>query len=116
MIVLRFLLSFFLIGILGFTFYAGSTSGWNLFPFFINELLAMSWNGQFHFDFLCYLTLSGLWIAWRHEFSFMGILLGMIGTIGGILFLAPYLLIESYRSKGELSYILLGKNRHDKIN
>jgi hypothetical protein len=43
-------------------------------------MAAMTWPGQFNFDFLCFLTLSGLWLAWRHHFSLGGACIGCAGS------------------------------------
>ena len=109
----RILLIIFIVGILGFTGIVIFNHGWNLLPIFFGDMAAMTWPGQFNFDFMCFLILSGLWLAWRHHFSFGGIVLGVLGLIGGIMVLAPYLLIESFKANGEMKILLLGKVRAD---
>jgi hypothetical protein len=74
-------------------------------------IAAMTWPGQFNLDFLGFLVLSGVWLAWRHHFSPIGLGLGLMGLSGGILFLAPYLLIASYRAEGDVRILFLGKSR-----
>jgi hypothetical protein len=74
-------------------------------------MAAMTWAGQFNFDFLCLLTLSGLWLAWRHHFSLGGLVLGVLGLFGGIMVLAPYLLLATYKANGDMKILLLGKVR-----
>ena len=59
---------------------------------------------------LNYLILSGLWIAWRHRFSTTGIVLGLIASVLGILFFAPYLLFVSILADGDTKKIVLGEN------
>ena len=71
----------------------------------------MTWPGQFNFDFMCFLILSGLWLAWRHHFSVGGIALGVVGVFGGIMLLASYLLIAGYKANGDVKILLLGKAR-----
>lgn len=93
-------------GILILTIYAVNIQGLNLFKYAV----LTGWQGQFNFDFFCYLLLSGLWIAWREKFSQKGILLGLIASVGGIFFFAPYLFILTLKTKGNLKEILLGKN------
>lgn len=56
--------------------FAGSTQGWNFMPVFVEDIFAMTWRGQFNVDFTCLLLLSGLWLAWRHRRSSVGIVLG----------------------------------------
>jgi hypothetical protein len=82
--------------------------GLGLLPVFFGDIARMAWPGQFNLDFLCMLTLSGLWVAWRHGFSGSGILLGLLALFGGVLFLSIYLLVESRRAGGDVARLLLG--------
>ncbi len=68
----------------------------------------MAWPGQFNFDFMCLLILSGLWVAWRQKFSPAGLGLGLLAFFGGALFLSGYLLIESFRGYQSIEALLLG--------
>lgn len=88
-----------------------ATDGWNFFPILFENLAALGWSGHFNIDFLTYLWLSAIWIAWRHEFSAAGIGLALIGSIAGMLFFAPYLLVVSFRSGGDIKALLLGEGR-----
>ena len=108
MFAFRILLGIMITGILGYTGVVGANHGWNLFPVFFGDMLAMTWPGQFNFDFMCLLMFSGLWIAWRHHFSTGGLGLGVLGVLGGTTMLAPYLLIVSFKAKGDMKEILLG--------
>ena len=107
----RILLIIITIGIIIFTAIVGFNHGWNLLPIFFGDMVAMTWPGQFNFDFMCFLILSGLWLAWRHHFSIGGLFLGLVGLFGGIMILAPYLLIASYKANGDIKMLLLGKVR-----
>jgi len=107
----RILLTIITISIISFTGIVVFNHGWNLFPIFFGDMAAMTWAGQFNFDFMCYLTLSGLWLTWRHHFSLGGLALGVLGFFGGIMVLAPYLLIASYQANGDVKILLLGKVR-----
>lgn len=107
----RILLTAMIIGIIVYTIIVGANYGWNLFPQFFGDMAAMTWPGQFNFDFMCLLMFSGLWLAWRHRFSPGGILIGVLGLFGGTMFLAPYLLIVSFKAKGDMNKILLGARR-----
>lgn len=109
----RILLTILIIGITSFTGIVIFNHGWNLLPIFFGEMASMTWPGQFNFDFLCFLMLSGLWLAWRHHFSLGGLALGVMGLFGGIMVLAPYLLLASYRTNGDMKKLLLGKVRGD---
>ena len=85
--------------------------GMGLYPIFFGDIAAMSWPGQFNLDFLCFLIMSGIWVAWRHAFSMLGLVLGFAAFNLGAPFLAAYLLVESYRNNGDSAAILLGKAR-----
>jgi hypothetical protein len=55
------------------------------------------------------LSLSALWVAWRHRFTAAGLALALFAFFGGASFLAVYLLVVSFRTNGDLRQILLGK-------
>ncbi len=85
--------------------------GPNLFPVFFGDILAMSWAGQFNVDFTSFLTLSAVWLAWRHHFTPAGLALGVLGFFGGGLFLCAYLFIVSLGVAGDPKVLLLGRER-----
>lgn len=85
--------------------------GMNLLPVFFGDMAEMGWPGQFNLDFLCFLVLSALWVAWRHHFSAAGLALGLVALFGGMLFLSVYLLVQSYRTQGDVRALLLGEAR-----
>jgi hypothetical protein len=85
--------------------------GFTLFPIFVGDMAAMSWRGQFNVDFTSFLTLSALWIAWRHEFSAVGIALGVLGFFGGALVLTAYLFFASLSAQDDVRELFLGKAR-----
>ena len=58
--------------------------GFGLLGVFFGDIIAMGWPGQFNVDFSSYLTLSALWLAWRHHFSPAGIALAIAGFFGGL--------------------------------
>jgi hypothetical protein len=74
----------------------------------------MAWPGQFNLDFMFMLILSALWVAWRHQFSGIGILLAVLTLLGGTLFLTTYLLILSWQFNGNMKPVLLGAVRVQK--
>jgi hypothetical protein len=92
-----------------YTIIVGVNHGWNLFEVFFSNVAAVNWDGQFNVDFMSFLSLSGLWVSWRHGFSVGAIALGLVAFFGGILFLAPYLLWASWNAKGDVMTMLLGK-------
>ncbi len=85
--------------------------GFGLLGVFFGDIMAMGWPGQFNVDFTSYLTLSALWLAWRHHFSAAGIALATAGFFGGALFLTAYLFVASLAAKGDVQRLLLGKTR-----
>ena len=85
--------------------------GWNFFPVYFADVAGMTWRGQFDVDFSSFLILSALWVMWRHHFSGGGILLGLIASVGGMLFLGTYLLIVSFQVNGDMKALLLGERR-----
>lgn len=85
--------------------------GANLLPVFFGDLFAMGWSGQFNLDFMFYLLLSALWIAWRHHFSPGGIVLGLVASVGGMLFFAVYLFFTVGNAQGDMKVLLLGRRR-----
>lgn len=95
----------------GYTLVVGINHGWNLLPVFFSNILEMSWSGQFNVDFMSFLGLSGIWVAWRHQFSGGAIALGVVAFFGGMMFLAPYLLWASAQAGGNAKVLLLGEER-----
>lgn len=91
-----------------YTFIAYQTEGADLFSVFIANIKSLTWSGQFNLDFLCYLTLSGLWIMWRSKFSGNSILVGVTAMILGIVFFAPFLLWLLHKENRDLKRILIG--------
>jgi hypothetical protein len=96
------------LGLFAYTFIAYQTEGAILFSVALNNLKSLTWSGQFNLDFLCYLTISGIWIMWRNKFSGISILVGTVAMILGIVFFAPYLLWLMYKENGDLKRVLVG--------
>ena len=94
--------------IVTFTATAIAAGGVDLVTPFFTPILAMTWQGQVHVDFVCYLVLSGLWMAWRRGLDRAGIALGLLAPPLGILFFAPYLLALSLSTRGDARRLLLG--------
>jgi len=78
---------------------------------FVNYAVLTGWQGQFNYDFVCFIVLVSIWIMWRHNFSIKGIVLGLITPFGGILYLAPYLFIISILAKDNSVEFFIGKNK-----
>ena len=106
---LRVLLVAMLVTLVIYTGFAIVNDGPFFFAIAAGDVAALGWPGQFNLDFVCYLILSAIWVAWRHKFSMIGIGLGLIASVGGIIFLSIYLLIASYRANGDVREILLGE-------
>ena len=86
----RTLLVVIFISILGYTAIVAANHGLGLLAVFFGDIAAMGWPGQFNVDFTGFLTLSALWLVWRHHFSPVGIALGLLGFFGGGLFLSDF--------------------------
>ncbi|MEM7470166.1 MAG: hypothetical protein AAF340_02365 [Pseudomonadota bacterium] len=82
--------------------------GLNLITPFVGPILDMTWQGQFNFDFTCYLILSGIWMAWRGGFTGGSVALGLLAPPLGIFFFAPFLIFLIGQSNGDPKRLLLG--------
>lgn len=111
MTLFRGLLVLMTLSIVTYTMLVGINHGWNLLPYFVSEMMMMTWQGQFNFDFSCFLVLSGLWTIWRNEFTPLAYVLGLVAAVRGIMFLAPYLLFLSFKEQADAKTILIGHNR-----
>ncbi len=98
------------LGLLAYTGLAILNDGFDLVTPFVSDLGSLKWPGQFNADFLTYLWLSALWIAWRHKFSGGGIALALIASVAGILFFSVYLLVCLAKAGGDMSRLLLGEH------
>lgn len=107
----RLLLVLIFVAIAGYTFVTISNHGFGLLAVFFGDMAEFGWPGQFNLDFMCMLALSALWVAWRHQFSAAGLLLGVVAFFGGAFFLSAYLFVESLRAGGDSRVLLLGNAR-----
>jgi hypothetical protein len=108
---LRLLLATLWLVLAAYTAMVVAQEGLNLLPIFFGDIAKVAWPGQFNLDFLCFLTLSALWTAWRNNFSAPGLLLALVAFFGGAGFLLPYLLFLTVRAGGDVRVVLLGKAR-----
>ena len=97
----RILLAFIFLSIVGYTAVVIANHGIGLAEVFFGDIARMAWPGQFNLDFMGFLTLSGLWLAWRHHFSPGGLALGVLGFVGGAPVLTAYLFVASLQAKGD---------------
>lgn len=88
-----------------------SNHGMGLLPIFFGDIAELEWPGQFNLDFLGFLTLSAFWLAWRHQFSPLGLGLGVLGFFGGAPVLTAYLFVASFACNGDPAALLLGPAR-----
>ncbi len=111
MALFRIFLATLFLGVAVYTLMVGAGHGWNLVPPFLAEIRAVTWQGQFNLDFATFLLLSGLWCAWRNEFTPAGWGLALLASSGGILFLAAYLFYLSMATGGDIKTMMLGARR-----
>lgn len=97
--------------IVPYTAFVVSRHGLDLLPVFFGDIARMGWAGQFNLDFLALLLLAALWLAWRHGFGARGLVLAALVPVGGTPFLALYLLVQSVRTGGDMTALLLGETR-----
>ena len=109
--IFRFFLLAFLAFLATYTAFVISSDGVNLFPVFLGDIMAMNWSGQFNVDFMGFLMLSVIWVAWRNEFSPKGLGLAVLAFFLGMLFLTIYLLVLIGTTRGNIKAILLGPSR-----
>jgi hypothetical protein len=107
----RALLAMIFVGLTLYTVNVVLHHGIDIAPIFFGGIRAMDWSGQFNLDFFCFLILTALWVAWRHDFSLGGLLLGVIAVNLGAIFLAAYLLIALGKVRGHMAALLLGERR-----
>ncbi|MCZ8018236.1 hypothetical protein [Novosphingobium sp.] len=111
MTLFRLFLATCLVAIVAYTSVTITNHGFNLLPVFFGDMAEMGWPGQFNLDFMCFLALSAIWVAWRHQFSAGGLGLAVLAFFGGMLFLSIYLLLHIQRTGGDIKVLLLGEGR-----
>ncbi len=97
--------------IAGYTAIVIGAHGSDFIPLFNADIMAMTWRGQFNTDFSCFLLLSAIWVAWRHHFNPVGLVLAVVAFFGGMLFLSAYLLLASFAVRSDAAALLLGPRR-----
>lgn len=111
MMLFRVWLVIIFLAISGYTLPVVMDQGLNLFPYFFGDIAKIGWPGQFNLDFLTMLSLSAIWVAWRHQFTGPGLGLSVLAFFGGGLFLSIYLTILCMQVKGGVEEILVGEAR-----
>jgi hypothetical protein len=107
----RLLLVVIFVAIAIYTAIVVANHGFWLFGVFFGDMATLGWAGQFNLDFMCFLALSALWLAWRHHFTPAGFAFGIAGFLGGAFFLSAYLFFASFAAKDDIRVLLLGKAR-----
>lgn len=111
MAVFRVFLATIFVVIVAYASVVVASHGLGLLPVFFGDIAKGGWPGQFNLDFLGCLTLSALWLAWRHDFSPFGLALGVVGFLGGAPVLTAYLFATSFTVNGDVEALLLGSSR-----
>lgn len=96
------------LGLVAYTAIVIEHHGMGLLAIFFGDMSTLGWPGQFNLDFMGMLTLSALWVSWRHRFSAAGLALGLVALFGGSLFLATYLLVLTSRPGIDGHRLLVG--------
>lgn len=110
MIGLRITLGLVWLIVLGFTVSAIGTQGLVMVTdVFAGDVAALNWRSQFNVDLIGHMLLAGLWVAWRHKFSVLGMVLGLL-CINGVLFTALYVLVLTFVHRGNLNHVVMGKH------
>jgi len=108
MTLLRTFLMFSTVLIFAITIYAVITMGVNWPAVFFGDLIQMDWRSQFNADFLIHLFLLATWICWREGLTLKAYFFGFLSIFMGGMFGFPYLLMATYKAKGDPKQILLG--------
>lgn len=111
MTLFRLLLVAIIVIVVGYTAFVLADHGWNFLPFYFADVARMGWAGQFNMDFSALLVLGSVWLMWRHHFSPLGLLCGLIIFPLGAPFLCTYLLIASFQTNSDVKILLRGKTR-----
>jgi hypothetical protein len=105
-----------IIAIIGiYTAFVVAEHGMDFVSPFYGDISKMGWPGQFNMDFHAFLILGSLWLMWRHHFSPLGLLFGIVIFAGGAPFLCIYMLVVMAKDKADMAELLLGKQRTEAI-
>jgi hypothetical protein len=88
--------------------YVVMTMGINWPAVYFGDILNLNWRSHINVDFLLHLCLLAIWVSWREGFTLQGFLLGFLCIFLGATFGFPYLLLATYKAKGDLETLLLG--------
>lgn len=97
------------LSILGLTFVAVTKTGVMASgDVFIGDF-AHPWRAQFNGDFALHLLLVALWIGWRERSMAGRFVFPIFAILGGGAFSLLYLLVISFRERGDLRLVVLGR-------
>jgi hypothetical protein len=66
------------------------------------------WRAMLNSDFVFHLLLVGLWVLYRERSLAVGIPCALLAAAGGMPFTLLYLLLTTYRERGDMRRVLLG--------
>lgn len=95
--------------ITGLTLYIMVQHGVNWPAVLFNDLLSLTWRTQFNADFVVHVMLFCSWIYWREDTPLKGGIYAFLAIFGAI-FSFIYLLVVTYKAKGDMRIILLGSH------
>jgi hypothetical protein len=97
-----------ILAIVAVTLYATLSAGINFPAVFFGDLLKLDWRSQINTDLMLHAGLLGIWVAWREGATPTGIILGLLCLLLDAVFGFPYVLLATYRAKGDPKRLLLG--------
>lgn len=98
------------------TVHAGQTLGWDKAGDFFFGDMAHPWRAQFNTDFFAMLLLVAVWMVWHAKSRALGVVFAVLSVMGGCLFTFAYLLVQSFRTNGNIPAILLGRHFDEASN
>lgn len=71
--------------------------------------MAHPWRAQFNTDFFCMLLLIAVWMVWHAKSRLLGVLFAVLDH-GRLPVHVAYLLVQSFRTKGNMAAVLFGRH------
>ena len=71
---------------------------------------AQPWRAQFNTDFSAHLLLMAMWIFYREPQRWLGVLGAVLAICFGGAFSLAYVLVATFRARGDTRQVLLGKH------
>jgi hypothetical protein len=68
------------------------------------------WRAMLNSDFAVHLLMAGLWILYRERSALTGILCAIGAVLLGMPFTLMYLVVTTFREKGDMRRVLLGRH------